>query len=229
MVSLENYPGSKGGSGVAERIISLMPTHNTYVELCVGGGAVFLKMRPAHAAILVDADVAVVEAWKEARWRDVILADATRPETWPAPLKAALQDPNTLTYVDPPYLSGPTTNGNRYGARLDREEDHRRLITVLRQLPGYVILSGYASPLYRKLLADWRCVAFGAGTRGGRRIECVWLNFPDGLPLHDTRFVGEDRRERERIKRKRDRWVGKFERMSPAERQVIREALEAVT
>jgi hypothetical protein len=93
------YPGSKDASGVAERIISLMPKHETYVEMCVGGGAVFRKKIPAHWSILV---------------------------------------------------------------------------------------------------------------------------------LHDTRFVGEGFRERERIKRKRDRWRRRFAAMPPAERQVIAEALRAV-
>lgn len=228
--TLQSYPGAKGGNGVAERIISLMPVHSTYVELCCGSAVVFRKKRPAAAAILADLDPEIVSLWA-ARFLPatvVIKADATEKSSWPPSLKAATLDPNTLLYCDPPYLSTPTVNGNRYPCRLDREEDHRKLIGVLRQLPCRVMLSGYASPLYNDLLRDWRCVAFSAATRGSARIECVWLNFPEGLPLHDTRFVGLDRRDRERIKRKRDRWRAKFEAMRPDERQVIYEALLAV-
>lgn len=253
--TLQNYPGAKGGSGVAERIISLMPAHQTYVELFCGSAAIFRKKAPSTAAMLVDIDPKVIEALDRcdgcgtmlkdcgpALWATqrtccpdcshsnaiVILGDAASPNLWPVSLKAALQDPKTLVYCDPPYLSTPTVNGNRYPFRFDRLQDHQRLIGVLRQLPCRVMLSGYASPLYNDLLRDWRCVAFTAGTRGGGRIECVWLNYPEGLPLHDTRFVGNNRRDRERIKRKKARWEAKFRTMEPAERQVLLEALQAV-
>jgi len=54
------------------------------------------------------------------------------------------------------------------------------------------------------------------------------MNFPADLPIHDVRYVGEGFRERERIGRKRNRWVKRLSAMPPAERQVIREALADV-
>lgn len=54
------------------------------------------------------------------------------------------------------------------------------------------------------------------------------MNFSAGLPLHDTRWVGDGFRERERIKRKRARWVKRLQGMPAAERQVLAEALAAI-
>jgi site-specific DNA-adenine methylase len=58
------YPGGKGGSGVWQRIINQMPPHKTYVEAFLGGGSVLLAKRPAVASIGIDADAAVIEAWR---------------------------------------------------------------------------------------------------------------------------------------------------------------------
>lgn len=63
-------------------------------------------------------------------------------------------------------------------------------------------------------------------TRGGIRIETVWCNFKPGESYHDTRFLGGDFRERERIKRKRKRWTSRLLAMSAIDRAVIWESLQ---
>ena len=57
------------------------------------------------------------------------------------------------------------------------------------------MISGYRSALYDELLAGWRRIEFNAMSRGGMRRECLWLNFPAGLPLHDTSVAGDTFRE----------------------------------
>lgn len=42
------YPGGKGGSGVAQTLISLMPPHNVYIEPFLGSGAVLRAKLPAR-------------------------------------------------------------------------------------------------------------------------------------------------------------------------------------
>lgn len=230
----ESYPGSKDAAGVAERIISLMPRHTTYVELCVGGGAVYRKKLPAARSLLVDIDGEVLREWSRLFDRfdyagdiaQLIQADARDPASWPPSLKAVLQDPETLVYVDPPYLRSTRTR-SIYRHEMLTPDEHLLLLTVLRNLPCRVMISGYWSELYAELLNDWRSESFGAGTRGGRRIEHVWMNYGHGLELHDVRFLGDGFRERERIKRKRNRWQRRFLAMAPGERQVISEALAA--
>lgn len=97
--------------------------------------------------------------------------------------------PDTLHYVDPPYVHdtrGPgSPNGVRHMyANEMTDADHDELADCLGSLSGMVIVSGYASDLYDRLFADWhrfevRALADGAA----ERTEYLWLNAAafDGL------------------------------------------------
>ena len=85
-----------------------------------------------------------------------------------------------------------------------------------------VIVSGYWSELYATELAGWHTTTFRAMTRGGKpRTEWLWYNFEPPAELHDYRYLGSGFRERERIKRKKKRWVSRLERMPELERQAL--------
>jgi hypothetical protein len=47
-------------------------------------------------------------------------------------------------------------------------------------------ISGYETELYSGKLAAWRRTTFSAMRHGGPRLECVWMNFPEPLTLHDS-------------------------------------------
>ena len=51
--------------------------------------------------------------------------------------------------------------------------------------------------------------------------EWLWMNFPSPFELHDYRYLGENFRERERIKRKKERWVSRLSRMDALERHAL--------
>lgn len=225
----KGYPGSKAGCGVWQRIISQMPEHTRYFELFLGSGAVLSRKRLAPGGnVGADLDPRAISAWKR-RHRlmpqiKVMVADAGRILS----TDPAMEDSDTLVYLDPPYLAETRTRAF-YTYEFDRVEQHEHLLqTVFEKTACKVMISGYDSPLYRAMLGHWRRIEYTAMTRGGPRTECLWMNFPAGLPLHDPRWIGDGFRERERIKRKRERWRRRFEAMPAEERQVIREALEAV-
>lgn len=98
---------------------------------------------------------------------------------------AAHDGPETLHYVDPPYLPETRSIGNKYdltyaGGMYAHElttGDHQKLLTFLRGLLGMVILSGYPSKLYDEGLPGWRRIDRAALADGARaRTECLWLN-----------------------------------------------------
>lgn len=104
--------------------------------------------------------------------------------------------PDTLHFVDPPYVHETRHMRNKGGYRHELDNDgHRRLLAVLADLQGMVVLCGYDNPLYRELLADWVSHSTHARISGGRgtsiRQETVWLNQAchdalqraNGLPL----------------------------------------------
>lgn len=91
--------------------------------------------------------------------------------------------PGTVHYVDPPYLPETRDRGRDYRHEMDRA-DHVALLDCLRALQGSVVLSGYASPLYDDALGDWRRIEIKAkADRAADRIEVLWCNFDDALPL----------------------------------------------
>lgn len=89
--------------------------------------------------------------------------------------------PRTLHYVDPPYLRETRNTGYQRVYRHEMSvQCHCELLDRLRHAQGYVILSGYDSPLYREVLHDWRVTrrrTQASGQQGSViRIECLWLN-----------------------------------------------------
>lgn len=83
--------------------------------------------------------------------------------------------PETLHYVDPPYVHSTRTK-YRYKCEMT-DRDHDELADSLKQLQGPVIVSGYDSELYRALFADFELVQIRAFADGAlERTECLWLN-----------------------------------------------------
>lgn len=80
-----------------------------------------------------------------------------------------------LLYVDPPYL-GETRNSTAYANEMRSEADHVALLEALLDVKASVVLSGYASPLYREHLSGWHSHDIGSRTQGADRTERVWCN-----------------------------------------------------
>jgi len=87
--------------------------------------------------------------------------------------------PDTLHYVDPPYVHSSRNRGRRshdYRHEM-HDEDHRDLSNALKRLRGMVVLSGYPTRLYDELYPDWHQVRKAALADGARRrTEILWLN-----------------------------------------------------
>lgn len=95
--------------------------------------------------------------------------------------------PRTLHYCDPPYLPETRTTLSHQRAAYEQEmteDDHRQLAAGLRDMRGMVVLSGYPSPLYEELYADWERVERPALADGAKpRTEVLWLRNVDLTPL----------------------------------------------
>lgn len=220
-----SYPGGKEGAGVWQRIISAMPPHSVYVEAFAGGAAVLRHKLPAIASIAIERDEVPARALRAVLPPGclVIRGDAVL-------LLPALRLPaDAVVYCDPPYLlSARIRHRTIYRCELS-ESDHRRLLRVVMALRCRVLVSHYPCPLYNEALRSWRVVVYGAMTRGGYVVqEALWCNFPEPLRLHDSRWVGRDFRERERLKRKRARLLLRLRAMPAHERGFLLDALREV-
>jgi DNA adenine methylase len=85
--------------------------------------------------------------------------------------------PDTLLYVDPPYLGVASP----YRHRMPDQTAHGELAEALHACTAKVVLSGYPSALYEKLYAGWHRTTLTATTRRAsrgnpRRVEIFWAN-----------------------------------------------------
>lgn len=91
--------------------------------------------------------------------------------------------PDTLHYIDPPYMHDTRVNGaakGRYYRHEMSDREHSELLTTIKTLRGFVVVSGYPSELYQSELAGWTMNTttsrISAGRGGSTRQECIWLN-----------------------------------------------------
>lgn len=91
--------------------------------------------------------------------------------------------PQTLHYVDPPYVHETRYKGASSGRYYRHEMDdaaHREMLRTLLELEGMVALSGYPCALYDDMLDCWTQYSTSARISGARgtttRTECLWVN-----------------------------------------------------
>lgn len=108
------------------------------------------------------------------RMRGVVIEQREATE-----VMAAHDSPDTLYYVDPPYVHstrGARRGRDAYKHELD-DQQHVRLAVVLHNLSGTVVLSGYRCPLYDEMYSDWLRIDCAAHADGARdRVESLWLS-----------------------------------------------------
>jgi len=248
--------GTKGGSGVWQRIISEMPEHDVYIEPFWGRGTIARLKRPAVVTIGVDLDPAAIASGEglatmfradgmqwlkdyfhlrpgadgEYRVADRAAQSSVAAVSLDSAAPAAVSTfggaswKRHFVYLDPPYLGVPS-----YYKHELTDAEHRDLCRLFRALPCPAALSGYFSPFYAFELDGCRSIQIPTVNRAGKRVtEWLWLNYDPPLRYHDVRFVGCGRRERERIRRRVKNWSRGLASLSPAERQAVWEACDAV-
>jgi len=87
--------------------------------------------------------------------------------------------PDTLHYVDPPYMHEARVMASSYYRHEMDTDQHARLIDVLKALKGSVILSGYETDLYNDMLKGWskriKTTAANGVSGSVKRTECLWI------------------------------------------------------
>lgn len=184
-----------------------------------GAASPFMAMA---ATITIHGDGAGATTINDDTRYQFINADAV---TW---LESHLWTGNEFVYADPPYLFETRKQKERAIYRHEYTfSDHMALLDVLAKLPCDVMISGYRSELYDDMLRGWHSETIEAMTRGGSMAtEVIWMNYPPPKQLHDYRYLGDNYRERERIKKKKTRWAQRWAAMDRLERLAILAAIE---
>lgn len=243
---MSTYPGGK--EACHQKLINLIPPHRVYVEPFLGGGAIMRNKRPAQLSVGVEMNEEVLweTALRVTMDPTVISGDVdglrglrelnpfSKEHQYIFMHNDALRvlgflpaDPGMFIYCDPPYLRSTRKSQDRlYQHEFWTEEQHEQLLVLLGGMACDVMISGYKSDLYLDLLKGWHHYKFQSMTRGGGMAEeWVWMNYAPPTLLHDYRYLGDDFRQRERIKRKKTRWLNRFQKLDQQERAAILWAL----
>ncbi len=242
-----SYPGGKNGAGIFQRLINLIPRHRILISAFAGHCGIVRNIKPAEHTVVIDADPVVCQWWDDWRrkpeGRDLEVHNCDSIE-WmrfrfglteysacgsgdsagrdaAATLNSA-SPADAFVFCDPPYVLSERSHGKQYAHELT-DNCHRRLLEVVTRIPATsaaVMLCGYDSPIYAAL-DPWRAIAHRVPTRGGLQDEMIWLNYPDPEFLQDTKFVGDTRRDRERIRRRQNNWLSQLNAMDDRERAAM--------
>lgn len=208
-----------------------MPPHERYVEAFCGSGAVMRMKRPARHNLAIDRSIAAITQCRDhiiaGETSGLVLDDVEFLNRDALELISSFNGPDTLIYCDPPYVHSTRTGGDLYEYEMP-DEAHVRLLELLTASGALVMLSGYRCALYDDALHGWHSIDYEAQTRGGTKIETLWCNFAPPDALHDYSYLGTGFRERERIKRKKQRWIARLGKMDRLERQAILAAISAL-
>jgi site-specific DNA-adenine methylase len=219
--------GGKEASGSYQQIINQIRPHDIYLELFLFNGTVYRYKKPATLNYLNDKNPRVIEDWKNNSSVDNVIytiSDAIeflKTFTFETHLRYCI-------YLDPPYPHSSRKSKHRYKFEMS-DDEHRALISVIKQLPENVdvLISTYKNKIYEDGLKDWRLHTYESQTRKGLATEYLYMNYSNesGL-LHDYSYLGEDRTDRQRIKRKIEREVNKLLSLPAQERNAIIEAVK---
>lgn len=210
---MSSYFGSKATSGLCQPIIAMMPPHDTYIETHLGGGAIMQRKPPALNNIGIDIDPRPLSDFDCSY--PVALVNGCAHHF----LRHYDYQGSELVYCDPPYLVKTRASARKY--RFDyKEQDHIDLLALLKTLPCDVILSGYASSLYDDQLKGWHSSTLQVMNQAGVRTEKLWFNFTIDR-VHWARYAGKNFTDRQRIKRKAQRWGEKYRALPRAERLAV--------
>ncbi len=241
-----SYPGSKNGAGVYQTLINLIPPHRIFISAFAGQCAVGRRMRRAEQLIFIDTNAQPLtvlrnEITNVSTYVTCGIAwlrhyfDLDRLDPAPPPARSSAAEYNVAVppgvgvfcFLDPPYLHDTRhpTKLDLYGEHEMDLAQHTSLLQTILRLPCCCMITHYPCDLYNVTLAGWNHRDYINSTRGGPKTERVWFNYKPPQRLHDSRFLGDDRRERERIARRKRNWRNQLEDVDPLERQAILDEL----
>lgn len=215
----KNYFGSKNANGLFQFIINHIPQHRIYIEGFLGGGTILQAKKPAQTSYCFDTDPTVIDAFN---LRCSIDNVSYMNESFLSGMQliSDLLDPaDTFIYLDPPYHHNTRTSTKRYRYEMTNA-GHIDLLDYVAGSPYKIMLSCYDNDLYRSKLHKWTRKTVKSMTRGGLRTETIYMNYKISS-LHDSRYIGKDFTDRQRIKRKVARHIKKLSQLEPLERECI--------
>lgn len=222
----DTYAGGKNASGVYQFLINHVPPVKCIVSGFLGHCGLLKNIKPAKLMVGIDKDVLVTDRWnKENTSVKLITGDFLLNLDWVNPKQFG----ETLVFLDPPYLNETRANqGKLYNHEFETLEQHKTMLEKAIKFPCYVMITAYENELYNHYLDGKNGFTkhyFNGQTRGGRKQECMYINYEVPTKLHDYKFYGVDYRERWNNKKLIDRTINQLKDMPPLRRNMVIDAI----
>jgi DNA adenine methylase len=220
ITTLDNYTGHKKVNGLFQKIINQVPKHIIYAELFAGSAAIYsLFTVPAATIILNDINPEVQQLLK-VKFPNVIVGNQCAIYL----LKNFIDNnyrKETFVFLDPPYHHSTRPLATELYKHEMTDFDHVQLLESVLNLKSNVMLIHPKCELYDIELSHWRKVEVKVRYHKKTQIECLYMNYPEPTELQDYSFLGNDCWERQRINRKTEAYIKKFQKMPVLERNCI--------
>jgi DNA adenine methylase len=215
---MTTYPGGKNQAHDYQFIINQMPPHRVYIEPFLGSGAIIRTKKLAEINIGIELAEEVINNYHSSPTGYTVVNSCGI-----SCLKLLCQtaEADTLIYADPPYpMDSRKWKGKKYKNELSNS-DHEQLLSTLLKTKAKVIISTYPNALYADYLSEWRVLEYNSSTWQGSAKELLYMNFPEAAVLHDYRFLGKNKTEKQQIRRKIEREIKKLKALPHLEREAI--------
>tara|TARA_R110002124_G_scaffold142961_2_gene307752 strand:- start:454 stop:1350 length:897 start_codon:yes stop_codon:yes gene_type:complete len=217
--SSSSYPGGKNQAGVYQTIINQIPYCKTFIEGCAGSGAMMRRiLDPSIKKLAIEIDPS--QFFRLSRE----FANESSYFIEHGNVLEYLQDPKLKMYLfnnsenvlfmDPPYPLDSISSKNKIYKFSWTQSQHEKFISVAKKIKCKVLICSYHNKLYDAELKDWRKVEYQVYDQAHNlKTEVLWMNYPEPVKLACTRYLGSNHRDRENLKRKKQRWLKKLDAM----------------
>jgi hypothetical protein len=206
---MASYPGSKGGNGTWQQIISRIPQCDLFIEAMSGSGILSEKLKSYSCSTVtndLNRSLTANENLSYGSLIDKYDCDADR---------------KIVFYFDPPYMLS-TRRSQRKIYKLEwSDNDHDNFLSRVLTVKSDCMISHYPCEKYNNALQSWRSVRYQSMTHAGPRTECLWMNYQQPKLLLAADKVGSDCWRRQGIKRKVHRLQSKIAMLPADERAAI--------
>lgn len=223
---MSSYLGNKKIISLLPNILGLIPVHSTYCELFAGSAQVLLSKRKADHSIIVDKNEKILKQVKSLYSGSLEVVNGCSSVWLDLATSAAIKD--LFIYADPPYrLSERSCASTRYRFEMNDQDHAIFLLSVLKS--GHkILISHYDSPFYDDFLINWNKKVVNVSYHGKIRKEALYFNYDSNGEMFMPTMAGADKTDRQRIKRKAERWGLNFEKLPVYEQQCILNRLNSV-
>jgi len=220
------YKGNKNIAGYREQIKSVVKPHDMFIELFAGSAAVshFLSTPPAKTWLN--------DLWPGAVEHFVYSGHGMKITHFDAIdlLQSFLATPagsKLLFFADPPYLHSTRPNSTEIYVNEPDNDWHVRFLECIQNYPHDIILTHPDCDLYSKYLAHWNSKTVKVRYHNKTSVERIYYNFPEPVELFDYTSCGQNRTDRQRIKRQVNNFIRKLEDMPALQRNHILELINS--